>query len=278
MKTSYASVDDALAAAPAAALPLLRKLRSLARKAAPDAEERISYGMPAVFVDGRVLLYFAAFKTHVGVYPPPRGDAAFMKAIAPYAGPKGNLSFPLGEEIPDTLLKAILAARLAAVRDPAATKVKAQVATRAKAASRSGIPAAKAKGGKTAARSPATPGGKTSAKSAVRGIKATKAGRADSTTDPARKNPARHGAEGSFARRARWPMPALVERALKETGLQAAYDERPPYQRNDYVGWILHAKTPATKMKRLAQMLDELERGGVYMRMKHAASAKPRAA
>src|SRR5690606_36014784 len=81
------------------------------------------------------------------------------------------------------------------------------------------------------------------------------------------------GVAGSFARRARWPMPAFVKRALQETGLANAYRERPPYQRNDYVGWIINARTPATKMRRLAQMLDELERGSVYMRMKHPASA-----
>jgi hypothetical protein len=55
---------------------------------------------------------------------------------------------------------------------------------------------------------------------------------------------------------------ALISRKLTE-----AYQARPPYQRNDYIGWIMRAKLPATKDKRLAQMLDELERGGVYMKM-----------
>ena len=126
MKPKFTTVDDAFAAAPAAALPLLRKIRALALKADPGAEERISYGIPTVFVDGRVLVYFAAFKEHVGVYPPPRGDATFMKSIAPYAGPKGNLSFPLGVKVPDALLKAIIAVRLAAVRDAGTKAVKAK--------------------------------------------------------------------------------------------------------------------------------------------------------
>jgi uncharacterized protein YdeI (YjbR/CyaY-like superfamily) len=63
-------------------------------------------------------------------------------------------------------------------------------------------------------------------------------------------------------------MPEDVRRALAERGVMAAYRQRPPYQQNDYVGWITRAKLPATRAKRLQQMLDELERGGVYMHMK----------
>jgi uncharacterized protein YdeI (YjbR/CyaY-like superfamily) len=63
------------------------------------------------------------------------------------------------------------------------------------------------------------------------------------------------------------PMPDFVERALEERGLMDAYRERPPYQQNDYLGWINRAIRPQTKEKRLTQMLDELERGDVYMKM-----------
>lgn len=62
-------------------------------------------------------------------------------------------------------------------------------------------------------------------------------------------------------------MPDAVRAALKQRGLTAAYDARPAYQRNDYLGWIAQAKREATRAKRLAQMLDELERGDVYMNM-----------
>ena len=65
-----------------------------------------------------------------------------------------------------------------------------------------------------------------------------------------------------------YPMPADIASALREEGLDAAYRERPAYQQNDYVGWITRAKRPETRAKRLAQMLDELRLGGVYMRMK----------
>ncbi|RYE37523.1 MAG: hypothetical protein EOP21_13885 [Hyphomicrobiales bacterium] len=62
-------------------------------------------------------------------------------------------------------------------------------------------------------------------------------------------------------------MPEFVRIALEECGLREQYDARPPYQRNDYLMWINNAKQEATKQKRLAQMLQELEDGFVYMRM-----------
>jgi len=71
------------------------------------------------------------------------------------------------------------------------------------------------------------------------------------------------------------PMPDFVGSALKDCGLLEAYRQRPAYQRNDYLGWINSAKRQETKQKRLAQMLDELEKGGVYMNMEHSASKKP---
>lgn len=63
------------------------------------------------------------------------------------------------------------------------------------------------------------------------------------------------------------PMPDFVSAALDAAGLRAAYDNRPDYQRNDYLGWINTAKREATRHKRLAQMLEELREGDVYMRM-----------
>jgi uncharacterized protein YdeI (YjbR/CyaY-like superfamily) len=63
------------------------------------------------------------------------------------------------------------------------------------------------------------------------------------------------------------PMPDDVREALETSGLVDAYERRPPYQRNDYLGWIGRAKQPETRRRRLEQMLDELARGDVYMRM-----------
>ncbi len=63
------------------------------------------------------------------------------------------------------------------------------------------------------------------------------------------------------------PIPDAVRAALKQRGLTTAFEARPDYQRNDYLGWIAQARREETRAKRLAQMLDELERGGVYMNM-----------
>lgn len=67
--------------------------------------------------------------------------------------------------------------------------------------------------------------------------------------------------------RPRYPMPEFIQEALAESGLMAAYKSRPPYQQNDYIGWITRAKREETRAKRLAQMLDELKRGDRYMGM-----------
>jgi uncharacterized protein YdeI (YjbR/CyaY-like superfamily) len=68
--------------------------------------------------------------------------------------------------------------------------------------------------------------------------------------------------------RPRYEMPAFFHDALIANGLMDAYNSRPAYQQNDYIGWITRAKLEATKQKRLDQMLDELKKGGVYMKMK----------
>ncbi|MCF8053734.1 MAG: class II aldolase/adducin family protein [Deltaproteobacteria bacterium] len=73
-------------------------------------------------------------------------------------------------------------------------------------------------------------------------------------------------------KRPQHPMPDFVRRSLIDSGLLAAYQARPPYQRNDYIGWINRAKLQKTKEKRLLQMLEELAKGGVYMNMAHPPS------
>jgi hypothetical protein len=68
--------------------------------------------------------------------------------------------------------------------------------------------------------------------------------------------------------RPRYAMPDFIQDALHKRGLMDAYLTRPPYQRNDYIGWITRARLTATRQKRLKQMLDELKKGNVYMKMK----------
>jgi uncharacterized protein YdeI (YjbR/CyaY-like superfamily) len=71
----------------------------------------------------------------------------------------------------------------------------------------------------------------------------------------------------SRLKRPKYPMPGFVCAALEKKKLMNAYQARPTYQQNDYIGWIARAKLPATRQRRLDQMLDELERGDVYMKM-----------
>ena len=89
----------------------LEKVRTTIRAAAPEAKETISYQMPA-FKQHGILVYFAGWKEHIGLYPPVSGDKALEKAVAQYAGPKGNLQFPLDEPIPYDLIKRIVKLRV----------------------------------------------------------------------------------------------------------------------------------------------------------------------
>ena len=78
----------------------------------------------------------------------------------------------------------------------------------------------------------------------------------------------------NMTRRPVQPMPDDVRHELQERDLVDAYEERPFYQRNDYLGWIGRAKRIETRRKRIEQMLDELDQGGVYMGMDHPPSRK----
>ena len=98
-----ANIDAYIAASPVEVQPILEKVRATIQRAVPDAGEAISYRMPTFMLRG-VVLHFAAFKQHIGVFPPVSGDPKLMAAIAPYAGEKGNLRFPLDERIPYALI------------------------------------------------------------------------------------------------------------------------------------------------------------------------------
>jgi uncharacterized protein YdhG (YjbR/CyaY superfamily) len=106
------TVAEYMAKAPPVARRALKQLRTAIKAAAPGITERISYGIPAFELDGRYLLYIAAFKEHVSVYPVTSGMLAeYSKAMAPYRAGKGTLRFPLGAPIPIALV-----AKLAKVR------------------------------------------------------------------------------------------------------------------------------------------------------------------
>lgn len=114
-----ASVSEYIAQAPPKARTALRQLRRAIRAAAPGITERISYRMPTFDLDGRYLLYMAAFKAHVGVYPVTAGMVAkYGKAIAPYRAGKGTLRFALGEPVPVGLITKLAKVRVRERRAP----------------------------------------------------------------------------------------------------------------------------------------------------------------
>ena len=116
------NIDDYIAAFSPRVRAILNKVRATVGKAAPGAEERISYGIPAFALHGN-LVYFAAFKNHIGFYPPVR-DQRLKKAVAIYAGEKGNLRFPLAQPIPYALIGRIVKVRVRENREKAGRKGK----------------------------------------------------------------------------------------------------------------------------------------------------------
>lgn len=117
------SIDEYIAAFSPEVQAVLERMRSTIRKAAPGAQETISYRIPAFTLNG-TLVYFAAFKNHIGLYPPVKGDAKLEKAISRYAGEKGNLRFPLDQPIPYGLIGRIVKLRVKQNLAKAAAKAK----------------------------------------------------------------------------------------------------------------------------------------------------------
>jgi uncharacterized protein YdhG (YjbR/CyaY superfamily) len=110
-RTTPRNIDEYIASFTPEVQTILEKIRLTIGKAAPDAEETISYKIPA-FVQNGVLVYFAAFKNHIGFYPPVTGDAKLERAVSIYAGEKGNLRFPLDQPIPYGLIEEIVKLRV----------------------------------------------------------------------------------------------------------------------------------------------------------------------
>jgi len=111
MERKFDTVDEYIASYPADVRVALEKIRGIVRKAAPGAEERISYGMPT-YKMGRNLVHFAAFKGHIGLYPTPSATGAFAKELEPYESGKGSIRFQLDKPIPYDLIKRIVEFRV----------------------------------------------------------------------------------------------------------------------------------------------------------------------
>lgn len=114
------SIDAYLASLPAPRRAIAQEIRRRIAAAAPDAVEGIKYGMPTAAIHGEALLYYAVWKTHVGVYPVYRGSTAFEAAVAPYRDKKDMVRFPLSRPMPYAIVDLIVEARLTALRAAAA--------------------------------------------------------------------------------------------------------------------------------------------------------------
>jgi uncharacterized protein YdhG (YjbR/CyaY superfamily) len=108
-KLRVTTIDGYLATVPLESKAILQEIRKLIHLKVPEAKEVISYQMPA-FKLSRTFIYFAAFKKHIGIYPPVTGDKALIAATASYRNEKGNLAFPLQEPIPYALIGLVAAA------------------------------------------------------------------------------------------------------------------------------------------------------------------------
>ena len=110
-KKVFKTVDEYIASFPKNAQSILEELRQAIRESAPEAEEAISYQMPAFKLNG-ILVWFAAFKNHIGFYPKTSAIEAFKEELSDYEASKGTIRFPLDRPIPFDLVKKIVKYRV----------------------------------------------------------------------------------------------------------------------------------------------------------------------
>ena len=112
-KTDFKSVDDYLAAKPAALKDALERVRNAIRAAVPAATEEISYQIPTYKLHGRIVIYFAGWKQHYSLYPAVDLVEPFKDELEPYDVNKGTIRFPLSEPVPVALIQRLAAHRAA---------------------------------------------------------------------------------------------------------------------------------------------------------------------
>lgn len=108
---SITTIDEYIAQFSPDRQAILQSLRNVIRETAPDAGEKISYGMPTFTLNGN-LVHFAAYKNHIGFYPTPSGIEAFKEKLSAYKSSKGAVQFPIGKRLPLDLVKEIVAFRV----------------------------------------------------------------------------------------------------------------------------------------------------------------------
>lgn len=189
-------ITDYIKTAPADHQPMLNQMYQLLKEQLPDAEERISYGMPT-FYQYELLVHFIDNKHHIGLYPAGYVIKEFALDLEGYQTTKGSIHFEYDHPLPEKLIKKIVTQRL---NDAVERHTNPQP-------------------------------GKTRTKRQI------------------------------------YEMPKWVKQGLSESNLTDEYQQRPAYQRNDYMMWITQAKREETRQKRYGQMIDELKHGDVYMKM-----------
>jgi uncharacterized protein YdhG (YjbR/CyaY superfamily) len=117
------NIDEYISGFPNETQKALQQLRATIKKAAPQAEEVISYAMPAFKLNG-MLVWFGGFSTHIGFYPGASGIAAFKKELSVYKGAKGSVQFPLANPLPLGLITKIVKFRVAENLQRAKAKAK----------------------------------------------------------------------------------------------------------------------------------------------------------
>ena len=106
-----ATIDEYIKRFPEPTVKLLEQIRSTIRKAAPEATEKISYGIPTFYDNGN-LVHFAAFKNHIGFFPTPSAIEAFQKELKPYKTSKGTVQLPMTDPLPVKLIERIVKFRM----------------------------------------------------------------------------------------------------------------------------------------------------------------------
>ncbi len=120
---TFTNIDEYILQFPPEVQEILSSLRKIIKESAPDAEEKISYQMPAFVFHGN-LVYFAAYKKHIGFYPTSSGIAAFKQELSGYKGGKGTVQFPLSKPLPYELISKIVKFRVAENKKHAEEKLK----------------------------------------------------------------------------------------------------------------------------------------------------------
>ena len=118
MQSKISSIDEYIETFPADVQPILRQVRKTIKAAAPEAGEKISYGIPTFTLNSKYLIYFAGWKHHISIYPIPVGDDAFNQEIAPYISGKGTLKFPIDQPLPLKLITKIVKLKVAENSSP----------------------------------------------------------------------------------------------------------------------------------------------------------------